>query len=105
MTIANPVTLPLSGYTAQHVRLSVEGADAKCGGERWGDGPLVINTVRGQPRRQGVLLVSQGQRAHGRQLSLSSRRPGRQRPRRHPSKLRLRAGRRNERHPIRCRQF
>jgi 1,4-dihydroxy-2-naphthoyl-CoA synthase len=28
MTIANPVTLPLSGYTAQHVRLSVEGAVA-----------------------------------------------------------------------------
>ena len=28
MTIANPVTLPLSGYTAQNVRLSVEGAVA-----------------------------------------------------------------------------
>src|SRR5215831_6220714 len=28
MTIANPVTLPLSGYKAQHVRLSVEGAVA-----------------------------------------------------------------------------
>jgi enoyl-CoA hydratase/carnithine racemase len=28
MTIANPVTLPLSGYMAQHVRLSVEGAVA-----------------------------------------------------------------------------
>jgi len=28
MTIANPVTLPLSAYTAQHVRLSVEGAVA-----------------------------------------------------------------------------
>src|SRR6185437_16945539 len=28
MTTANPVTLPLSGYTAQHVRLSVEGAVA-----------------------------------------------------------------------------
>ena len=28
MTIANPVTLPLSSYTAQHVRLSVEGAVA-----------------------------------------------------------------------------
>jgi enoyl-CoA hydratase/carnithine racemase len=28
MTIANPVTLPLSGYTAQHVHLSVEGAVA-----------------------------------------------------------------------------
>src|ERR1700729_2289340 len=28
MTTANPVTLPLAGYTAQHVRLSVEGAVA-----------------------------------------------------------------------------
>ena len=28
MMIANPVTLPLSGYTAQNVRLSVEGAVA-----------------------------------------------------------------------------
>ena len=28
MTIANPVTLPLYGYTAQHVHLSVEGAVA-----------------------------------------------------------------------------
>jgi enoyl-CoA hydratase/carnithine racemase len=26
MTVANPVTLPLSGFAAQHVRLSVEGA-------------------------------------------------------------------------------
>jgi enoyl-CoA hydratase/carnithine racemase len=28
MTTANPVTLPLSGYTAQHVRLAVEGSVA-----------------------------------------------------------------------------
>jgi enoyl-CoA hydratase/carnithine racemase len=28
MTAANPVTLPLSGYTAQHVRLAVDGAVA-----------------------------------------------------------------------------
>ena len=28
MTMANPVTLPLSGYTAQHVRLAVEGTVA-----------------------------------------------------------------------------
>src|SRR6201996_3219469 len=28
MTTANPVTLPLAGYTAEHVRLSVEGAVA-----------------------------------------------------------------------------
>src|SRR6201992_468156 len=28
MTIANPVTLPLSGYTAEHVRLTVEKAVA-----------------------------------------------------------------------------
>ena len=28
MTAANPVTLPLSGYAAVHVRLSVEGAVA-----------------------------------------------------------------------------
>jgi enoyl-CoA hydratase/carnithine racemase len=28
MTAANPVTLPLSGYTAQHVRLTVDGAVA-----------------------------------------------------------------------------